>query len=83
MRARDLVVRTAAWCGVFVLVVAALPVVAVAGFVARGVAVVLGGASLLGVLVLCGVSAGFRGRLLRSLGLTPASASLRLVGRRS
>jgi hypothetical protein len=73
MRARELVLRTAEWCGVLVLVVAALPVLALAGLVARGLAVVLGLVSVVGLAVLCGVHPGVRQRVCRSLGMGPES----------
>ena len=78
MSARNLVVKTAEWCGVFVLVVAALPLVALAGFLARGVAVVATVTWLVGLLLLCGLNAGFRARVGRALGLiAPADAARR------
>lgn len=83
MRARELVLKTAEWCGVLVLVVAALPLVALAGLVARGVAVVAGLVSVLAVAVLCAVHPGVRQRVCRALGAGPETGPALRVSRRS
>lgn len=72
MSARNLVIKTAECCGVLVLVVAALPLVAIAGWLARGVAVVVALASLVGLVVLSFVNSGFRVRVGRALGFIAA-----------
>lgn len=72
MSARNLVLKTAECCGVLVLVVAALPLVAIAGWLARGVAIVMAFASLVGLLLLTWVNPAFRDRVGRALGLIPA-----------
>lgn len=69
MSARNLILKTAECCGVLVLVVAALPLIAIAGWLARGVAVVVALASLAGLVVLSFVKPGFRERIGRALGL--------------
>lgn len=83
MRARELILKTAEWCGVLVLVVAALPLVALAGLVARGLAVVVGLATVLGLAVLCGVHAGVRERVCRAVGMGPEAGPALRLSRRS
>jgi len=84
MRTRELVVRTAEWCGVLVLVVAALPLVALAGFIARGLAVVVLVLSLAAALV-GGLHPALRSRMCQALGLrgTADPAARPLVRRQS
>jgi hypothetical protein len=72
MSARNLVFKTAECCGVLVLVVAALPLIAIAGWLARGLAIIVAFASLIGLLLLTWVNPGFRERVGRVLGLTAA-----------
>jgi len=69
MSARNLVLKTAECCGVVVLVVAALPLIAIAGWLARGVAIIAALAGLVGLLLLSWVNPGFRLRVGRALGL--------------
>lgn len=68
MSARHLAIRTAELLGVLVLVIALLPVVAVAGWLARGFAVLVGMLSLLALGAICTVPS-VRHRLYRAAGL--------------
>lgn len=68
-RAREWTVRVAEYCGVLVLVVAALPLLALGAFVARGVAVIVGLFLMAGLLLLLALRPMLRGRLGAALGL--------------
>lgn len=70
-RAREWTVKIAEYCGVLVLVVAALPLVALGAFVARGVAVIVGSFLAVALLLMLGLRPMLRGRLGAALGLSP------------